>query len=250
MTMKKEIGFSQRIRLEWLEKAAELLSEGKTKNEIEAVLYEILTEQLQSKGNPKRGSREKAMTILFKIWVSVPETMQPLKEDAITYFRKLPLNDHIILHWGLSMAVYPFFGTMAETVGRLLKLQESFTPAQVLRRIKEQYGERETVTRATKRVLRCFVDWGVLKDATKKGIYLPVTPHVITNKKLIAWLVEAILISGNSHSGLISVIRQSPILFPFTLEQFSQQDLANNKRLEFFHQGVNELVVAIKNNGR
>lgn len=248
--MKKEVGFSQRIRLEWFEKTAKLLAEGKAKKEIESELYNILSKQLHSDGNTKRGSREKAITILLKIWVSSPEHVQPLKEDAITYFRKLPFSDHIILHWGLSMAVYPFFGTMAETVGRLLKLQESFTPAQVLRRIKEQYGERETVTRATKRVLRCFVDWGVLKDATKKGIYLPVTPHVITGKKLTAWLVEAILIFGNSHSGLISVITQSPILFPFALEQFSQQDLANNKRLEFFHQGVNELVAAIKKDGR
>lgn len=248
--MKKEVGFSQRIRLEWFEKTAKLLAEGKAKKEIESELYNILSKQLHSDGNTKRGSREKAITILLKIWVSSPEHVQPLKEDAITYFRKLPFNDHIILHWGLSTAIYPFFGTMAETVGRLLKLQGSFTPAQVLRRIKEQYGERETVTRATKRVLRCFVDWGVLKDATKKGIYLPVTPHVITDKKLTAWLVEAILISGNSHSGLISVITQSPILFPFALEQFSQQDLTNNKRLEFFHQGVNELVAAIKKDGR
>lgn len=248
--MKKEVGFSQRIKLEWFEKTAKLLAEGKAKKEIESELYNILSKQLHSDGNTKRGSREKAITILLKIWVSSPEHVQPLKEDAITYFRKLPFSDHIILHWGLSTAIYPFFGTMAETVGRLLKLQGSFTPVQVLRRIKEQFGDRETVTRAARRVLRCFVDWGVLKDATKKGIYLPLTPHSITDKKLIAWLVEAILISGNSHSGLISVITQSPILFPFALEQFSQQDLANNKRLEFFHQGVNELVVAIRNDGR
>lgn len=244
--MKKEVGFSQRIRLEWLEKTAEILAEGKSKKEIESALYNILSEQLHSDGNTKRGSREKALTILLKIWVSSPESVHPLKEDAIIYFRKLPFSDHIILHWGLSIAIYPFFGIMADTVGRLLKLQGSFTPVQVLRRIKEQFGERETVTRAARRVLRCFVDWGVLKDSTKKGIYLPVASYVITDKRIIAWLIEAILIYGNSHSGLLSVITQSPILFPFTLDQFSQQDLTNNKRLEIFHQGANEVVVVIK----
>jgi len=47
----------------------------------------------------------------------------------------------------------------------------SWFAAQAQRRIKEQLGEREAVSRAARRVLRCFVDWGVLQDTSEKGVY-------------------------------------------------------------------------------
>lgn len=43
--------------------------------------------------------------------------------------------------------------------------------AHVQRRVHEQYGERETVSRAARRVLRSFLDWGVLQETESKGIY-------------------------------------------------------------------------------
>ena len=69
------------------------------------------------------------------------------------------------------MAVYPFWSGVATQVGRLLRLQGSAAAAHVQRRVREQYGERETVSRAARRVLRSYLDWGVLQETGKKGIY-------------------------------------------------------------------------------
>jgi hypothetical protein len=41
----------------------------------------------------------------------------------------------------------------------------------VQRRVREQYGERETVSRRVHYVLRSFVDWGGLKETAEKGVY-------------------------------------------------------------------------------
>src|SRR5207245_7329917 len=65
----------------------------------------------------------------------------------------------------------PFFTMVAESTGRLIRLQGTVVQEQVLRRIRDQIGERETVTRAAQRVLRSFADWAVLDYVEEPGIY-------------------------------------------------------------------------------
>lgn len=246
MRSKKTVGFSQRIRFEWLEYTAEQFLSGKTEKEIKSLLNDLLKDQLSIGRNTKRGAREKTISILLKIWVTPPKHMRPFRDDALEHFKRLSRDDRIAVHWGMTMAVYPFFGLVAETAGRLLKLQGSFTPAQVLRRIKEQFGDRETVTRATRRILRCFVDWGVLSDTEKKGIYQQSTVQPIMDKKLAAWLIEAVLIYGNFRQQLVSAATQNPSLFPFDIGIITHRDIELNRRLELFRQGVDEDVVMVK----
>lgn len=246
MNNKKTVGFSQRIRLEWLEYTAEQFLSGKTAREIKSLLDELLKNQLSIGRNTKRGAREKAISILLKTWLTPPKHLKPFHDEALEHLKRLSIDDHIAVHWGMTMAVYPFFGLVAETAGRLLKLQGSFTPAQVLRRIKEQFGDRETVTRAARRILRCFVDWGVLTDNEKKGIYKQKAVKHISDKKLAAWLIESVLVSGNYKQMLISSIIHNPSLFPFDVGMITYKDLELNQRLELFRQGVDEDVVMVK----
>ena len=72
MSTPMQIGFSQRIQLDWLEQTAALVLAGQTREQIEATLQECLHDKLSVGGTAQRGNREKAITILLKIWVSVP----------------------------------------------------------------------------------------------------------------------------------------------------------------------------------
>jgi len=91
----------------------------------------------------------------------------------------------------------------------------SWFAAQAQRRIKEQ-GEREAVSRAARRVLRCFVDWGVLQDTSEKGV--SIRPNSIEDKKLAAWLIEAALVASDLIWGAQSD-RPNPALFPLPMSQ-------------------------------
>ncbi len=173
MSRRVEVGFSQRIQLNWLELTANLLLAGSTRSEIQTALNEFLQDKVSVGSESKSSGRRKTISILLKIWVGVPTNLEPLRNEALELLRISPSNQRIVIHWGMAMAVYPFFGTVAENVGRLIRLQGLFAAASVQRRIKEQLGERETVSRATQRLLRCFVDWGVLQDTNEKGIYKP-----------------------------------------------------------------------------
>jgi hypothetical protein len=245
MTGITQIGFSQRIRLDWLEKTARLFLAGNTREEIETELQDFLQDKLSIGGRAERGAREKAITILLKIWVSVPGSLASFHKEGLEFLRKLPPEDHLAVHWGMTMAVYPFFANVAEQVGRLIRLQESFTLAQIQRRIREQLGERETVARAARRILSSFVDWEVLERSAKRGNYEGASPHPVKHRRLVVWLIESVLISNSSTSGSLKSIAQAPSLFPFRVNSVNTNDLKENERLESYRQGLDEDIIML-----
>jgi hypothetical protein len=241
-----EVGFSQRIRLEWLQYTAELFLTGSTREQIQTKLQDLLREQLSVGGTAERGNREKAITILLKIWVSVPEPLEALRNDGLAFLKRLPSHDHLAIHWGMTLVVYPFFGVVAETVGRLLRLQSSATAAQIQRRVREQLGERETVARAARRVLRCFVDWGALAETAEKGVYRATSMQMVEDKRLALWLIEAALIANGTQLGALQAVLQSPTLFPFTICPLHSADIACHHRLELFRQGLDDAMLMLR----
>jgi hypothetical protein len=244
-----EVGFSQRVRLEWLQQTAQAFLAGETREQIQATLQELLRDQLSIGGTAERGNREKAITILLKIWVSVPTHLEALRNDGLDLLKQLPVHDHLAVHWGMTLAVYPFFGIVADNVGRLLRLQGSTTAAQVQRRVREQLGERETVARAGRRVLRCFVDWGALRESVEKGVYQGTPPRRVQNTALAAWLIEAVLTASGVQAGTLSGIAQGPALFPFVIESFNTATVESRTRLEVFRQGLDETMVTLRSHG-
>jgi hypothetical protein len=249
MNRKMQIGFTQRLQLQWLDRTAGLLSAGNACAEIKAALTDILKNQLSINGTAERGSRDKTITILLKTWVTVPRHLRPFRDEGLDHFRRLSTKEHLPVHWGMAMAVYPFFSVVAETVGRLLKLQGTAAAVQVQRRVREQLGERETVSRATRRILRTLIDWEVLTDADDKGVYEPTPRHRIKDARLAAWLIEATLLASGSSSVPIDVILQSPALFPFELSRLTAKDFEATNRLEMFRQGGDVETLAVARNG-
>jgi hypothetical protein len=246
MNTSLQIGFSQRVQLDWLEQTAALVLAGQTREQIETALQEYLRDKLSVGGTAQRGNREKAITILLKIWASVPKCLQSFRDDGLDHLRRLPLDDHIAMHWGMIMAAYPFFGVVAETVGRLIRLQSTCAAAQIQRRIREQLGERETVARAARRILRCFVDWGVLQETQKKGVYCASPARSIQDKRLMVWLVEAALRGSGTNQRALKMIAQTPALFPFRLTPLYASDLIDHTRLELFRHSLDEDMVVLR----
>ena len=54
--------------------------------------------------------------------------------------------------------------------------------------------ERETVSRAARRALRSYVDWGVLSEMGTKGVYSQgLSVSIDDDPQIAAWLIEASL---------------------------------------------------------
>jgi hypothetical protein len=241
-----EVGFGQRIQLDWLERTAQLYIAGLTKDEIEGSLQDFLQDQLSIGSDAKRGNRALSISILLKVWVVVPYGLESLRNEGLELLKRLPPKEHLVVHWGMIMAVYPFFQVLAETVGRLLRLQGTVAASQVQRRMREQFGERSTVERAARRILRCLIDWGVLQETEEKGIYQATPTIFVNDTKLAEWLIEASLIASGSASGTLKAITQNPALFPFTTESINIRGLESHSRLEILRQGLDEDVIMLR----
>lgn len=245
MERNNQVGFSQRIQLGWLERTADHVLAGEPADRIKGVLQNQLLDQLSVGNNPDRGNRDKAITILMKIWVNPPKKLREFRNEGLGFLRHLSKENHIAIHWGMCMTVYPFFALVAEAVGRLLRLQGALSATQAQRRIREQLGERETVHRAARRILRCYIDWGVLVDSSAKGMYQDSSTRIIDNDSIAAWLYEAVLISGVKKAMPIGGLRAFPSLFPFTIPVLAPSSLENSPRLDVYRHGLDEDMVRL-----
>ena len=242
-----QVGFSQRVRLEWLEYTANLVLAGNDKATVNDALQELLKEKVSIGNQAERGNREKIITILLKVWLTTPNELESLRMDGLELLRQVPRSDHLALHWGMIMAVYPFWAGVATQVGRLLKLQGTAAAAHVQRRIREQYGERETVSRAARRILRSYLDWGVLQEMGAKGVYSEGPRMNVDNDGLIAWLIEASLQARIKGSATVEDLMDSPSLFPFRLARISAEQLSSlSPRIDLLRHGLNDKLLILK----
>lgn len=245
-----QIGFSMRVRLEWLEQTANLVLAGNDKAAVNDALQELLKDKVSVGGQAERGNREKIITILLKVWLNSPPDLESLRIAGLELLKRLQRTDRMAVHWGMVTAVYPFWVDVATQVGRLLRLQGSAAAPHVQRRVRERYGERETVSRAARRVLRSYLDWGVLGESDKKGIYNPGALLVIDDSRLIAWLVEACLHTRTNGSAPLKDLIESPSLFPFRLKLISAGSLlAASANLDILRHGLDEELVMFRRDG-
>ncbi|MEW6546395.1 MAG: hypothetical protein AB1446_05690 [Bacillota bacterium] len=242
-----QIGISQRIRLEWLEVTANLVLAGSDRATVVAALGDLLEDKVSIGGHAERSNREKVITILVKVWAQTSRELDSLRAHGLELLRRLSPTNRLPVHWGMVMAAYPFWGAVASIVGRLLKLQGSAAAAHVQRRVREQYGERETVSRACRRVLRSYVDWGVLRDSNTKGVYLPGLSLTVDDPQLISWLVEAWLYTRPDGTATLKHLLHSPSLFPFRFQPaLIDTILPASGRLEVLRLGLDQHVVTLR----
>lgn len=243
MNRRGQIGFSQRIRLDWLEYTANLVLAGNSREEIVAALDERLKEKLSVGNQPERGNRDKAITILSKVWVTVPGELQSLRDEGLDHLRSRGRSDRLLVHWCMCMAVYPFFGTVADAVGRLLRLQGTAGAVQVQRRLRERFGERETVARAARRILRAYIDWRVLVETEKKGFYRGGAKRDVNDASLAVWAIRAVLFATGDGPRAVSTLLRGPHLFPFEVGVPSLTEIEACGALEIFRYGLDHEVL-------
>jgi len=188
----------------------------------------------------------KVRSILMRIWVIQDDGLRDLRKDAYALYPHAKKNEKLLLHWGLSAATYPFFHQVAEHTGRLLTITQEIRPRQVVRRLKERYGERSTLDYAAPRVVRSFVEWGVLENSEKHAVLKPSPKRRIEkNPQLISWFIEASIRAAGKQMIPFSITIVNHAMFPFSIEaQIS--DVEVNPRLSVYRQNVDEDMVLLK----
>lgn len=237
------IGFDRRVRCEWLDSVAAKQAAGAKLADLRKFGHRLLRSEY-----PGDAARGKTLTVIFHLWVDVPEKAVPLRDGASKLLSEVDPSVRIALHWGLGLATYPFFRDVADAAGRLLALQDSVSLAQLQRRLAERWGQRSTTQRAAQRIVRSWIDWGVVKETKQRGTYA-VGRQLAISGALSSWLVEAVLVGSEADSQSVAKVRTNPLLFLFDM-RVTSHELRRAPRLVVHRQGVDEDVVALQQTSR
>jgi hypothetical protein len=202
-----EIVFRRKVRMLWLEQALALAASGADWESARAALEpEVAAE------NAGKETIRKVLEHIKRIWFEPPPEAAALLQDALMLSRRPEISAKLLC-WGMAIAAYPFVGSVAENLGRLIRLQGKAPREDVQRRMREQYGDREYVNRITRFTISSFRDWGVVGKEGRLGDYSPGQVMRPNSVEMMIWLIEALMVSrSRNHDAFGGIF--SPSAFP------------------------------------
>lgn len=227
------IGFDRYVRRHWLD-AALTVAAGEVEQSAVIALLETEIAGVEA--------RSKTLIILNRMWLTPHPTLREFARAGVAIYQADKSTDTRPLHWGMALASHPFFATIADNIGRLLKLHGEFTALQINRRLKEQLGDRASILRATEAVLQTLTGWEVIREATDRKRCFVASDRGVTAPAQSLWIVEACLrASGKS----LNLNDASNLLFPFKLSPLREADLARHPRMTVTLTGAGHAFVAL-----
>lgn len=205
--MAKMVGLSRNLKLQWLNKAAELVLEGHTEQEIKDQLNEYLSFEIESPTNIRK-TRE----ILMNIWVYDNDYSAKIKETALELIRLYP-EYSMPIHWCMMLAAYPVFVDMCKLIGKMSEFQDEITLAQLKQKLFDEWGERTTLFHSIDKLVATLKALDVVV-CDKPGKY-HVNSHRVSNPKIVAFMVYTMMLVDDSGYYTFTDINSSTYLFPF-----------------------------------
>lgn len=241
MRPKIEIAFRRKVRSVWLDQGMALAAQNLPWHDAKPALGVAVAAE-----NPGTETIRKVLEHVRRIWFEPPGDCIALRSAALPLFRASDSPATcILLNWGMAIAAYPFVGSVGEALGRLLKLQHEANLADIQRRLREQHGDRDFVSRITRYDMSSFLDWGIIAETKKAGVYLPGKQIQPRNGEQLAWLAEAVIISRGKTQMALSELQHHPILFPVVMGSLHSSTLRNNPRLKVDRQNLSEECVML-----
>ena len=230
------IGFDRFIQLDWAAAALNVRAGTARLDELNALL---------DAAGLGVEARKKTRTVLNRLWLEPRAEWVDFADRGVALHKTQPEIAVAALCWGMAIATCPFFGKVAELVGRLSALQGDCAPAEVHRRMSETYGEREGTRRMTNRVIQTQAGWGAVERAAKGKRVIRLAPTTIDSDELTAWLIEA-AVRYTARPVPVPALRSLPVLFPFILSRPLAYMVSNSPTLELRSEGPNSPFVALR----
>jgi len=205
--MAKMVGLSRSIKLEWLNKVADLVVEGRSEQEIKNELNEYLSFEIKSPTNLRK-TRE----ILMYIWIKSGDEYRELRYKALEVY-KLERSNKLAIHWCLMIAAYPVFADVCSLLGKLTNIQDTFTTSWLKEKLFEVWGERSTLLHSSDKILQTLKYIGAIENL-KVGTY-QTKKYVIKDSETITLLIMTTLLTNEKAYFEVAELPNTPQMFPF-----------------------------------
>ena len=231
-----QIGFDRFIQLDWVAAALKVRAGMASLDELNKLL---------DAAGLGVAARKKTRTVLNRLWLEPRPELEDFATRGAEIHRTSADVSIAALTWGMAIATYPFFGKVAELVGRLSSLQGDCAAAEVHRRMSENYGEREGTYRMTNMVLQSQANWGAVERVEKGKRLIRKSPITVVNDQAVAWLIEAALrYTGKAIP--VATLQSTAVIYPFVLERPLGYVSSNSPTLEVRSEGPSNQFVALR----
>ena len=229
------IGFDRFIKLEWATMALKLRAGLADHTDFNEILNSAAL---------GLAAKKKTRTVLNRLWLEPRAELVEFADRGIKLFVSNP-EQSAALCWGMSIATYPFFGRVAELVGRLAFLQGDCASAEVHRRMSEIYGEREGTYRMTNMVLQSQENWGAIsREQRGKRLKLSKLPP-LPSEHMTEWLVEAVLRYHGKPLPIAS-LQSMPVIYPIHFDQPLAYLASKSSTMAVLSEGPSQQFVALR----
>lgn len=201
------VGLSRSLKLQWLNKAAELVLDGLTEQEMKNQLNEYLSFEIESSINIRK-TRE----ILMNIWVYKNEQTDKIRASALELMRAYPEYD-LVIHWCMMLAAYPVFADMCRLMGKMSEFQDEITLARLKQKLFDEWGERTTLFHSVDKLIATWKALDVIV-CHKPGKY-HIHFHKVSNPRIAVFMVYTMMIVDGSSYCSFADIHSPACFFPF-----------------------------------
>lgn len=235
------VGFDRHVDKAWMDQSAKLVLAGNGLKEINEKLDEYLLPSIAGET-----SRRKTKNILAATWAKSLPFELAYKQQAAKLFANADKQERLVIHFGMSVATYPFFMTLSKILGRLFKLQDEVSNTEFYRRVIESVGDRESIKRAAARYLQSLVEWGLLESSGKASVK-PGVKIQVDDSDLITWLYASVLFSTDRDRLSTDEITSDPCWFPFEISH-GYFKYTESTIIQVVHQGVGNTLISLRGN--
>jgi hypothetical protein len=205
--MGKMVGLSRNLKMTWLNKAVELLSEDLPETEYKDKLNEYLSFEIKSPTNLRK-TRE----ILMNLWYYENPETQALRTQARSLIEK-DTDNSLAAHWCVILATYPIFVDVSRIIGKLFEFDDEFTLQQLKQKIFDEWGERATLFHSIDKIIATMKAMDALK-ASKPGRY-SIVKHEVKNDGVNALLASTGMTVEDKGNFTLQELRGMSYMFPF-----------------------------------
>lgn len=235
--MAKRFGFTRTIKLHWLNKTVDLVSEGLSEEEIRNQLDEYLSFEIQDKTNIG-----KARNILMNTWVYVNKDSVSIKEPALELIKKYP-EYSLALHWCMMLIAYPVFTDICKLIGKMAEFQDDLTLKQIKQKLFDEWGESSTLFHSIEKLVATLKNLDVILPK-KPGVY-HINKHRTDKPEIVNFMLYVMMLVDNSGYYPYFKLKSSAYLFPFDYKVEKEYLLEDDRFIMNNFGG--ELSVSLKN---
>ena len=213
--MAKAVGLSRAIKPEWTNRTVQLVLEGMTAENIKAALDDYLSFELSDPTNIS-----KARNILMNMWVRPFEDAKKdaIRRDALKLYQDA--DQKAVLDWCMLLLAYPIFVEWTSILGKIKRMQDSFSASWLKEKIFEERGEKTTLLYATEKILQTSRQLGII-EPQGRGNYAFKEIRV-DDERIVLVLARAIVALKTNAYYEVSDIVNAPQLFPFIFDLTSE----------------------------